>query len=321
MNDFKDYLAHHGILGMKWGIRRFRNYDGSLTNAGRKRYDSPRNLRYKKTAKEQEARKEKRRTRAKQIAKGLAAAALVGGAGYAAYKLSKKAFGRPSKVGHDPITQAFRESRGEDPMSKWMKWKNGLETRGGDDDKYYKDTIDNMEAGLPFYVKDKNGKPKLVSDPAEIKRLRDEFDEITEKRAAEWRAKAGYTDDSIKEPDRVTVNRVEPNRVPINKVEPNRASVNRVNASDIFRGDDGDHQRFQEFMTNPKYKDATLYFDGKMPTDERSKRRIAKHISRQVEKLEGDIDREGKEIAKAKKAARKISDGLSEAEEKLRRRK
>lgn len=91
MNDFKDYLAHHGILGMKWGIRRFRNYDGTLTNAGRKRYDSPGNLRYKKTAKEQEARKEKRRTRAKQIAKGLAAAALVGGAGYAAYKLSKKA--------------------------------------------------------------------------------------------------------------------------------------------------------------------------------------------------------------------------------------
>lgn len=123
MNDFKDYLAHHGILGMKWGIRRFRNYDGSLTNAGRKRYDSPGNLRYKKTAKEQEARKEKRSTRAKQIAKGLAAAALVGGAGYAAYKLSKKSFGRPSNVSHDPVMQAFRESRGEDPMSKWMKRK------------------------------------------------------------------------------------------------------------------------------------------------------------------------------------------------------
>lgn len=100
MNDFKDYLAHHGILGMKWGIRRFRNYDGSLTNAGRKRYDSPGNLRYKKTAKEQEARKEKRRTRAKQIAKGLAAAALVGGAGYAAYKLNKKAAPALAKAMH-----------------------------------------------------------------------------------------------------------------------------------------------------------------------------------------------------------------------------
>lgn len=33
-----NYLEHHGILGQKWGIRRFQNKDGSLTNAGRKRY-------------------------------------------------------------------------------------------------------------------------------------------------------------------------------------------------------------------------------------------------------------------------------------------
>lgn len=33
-----DELAHHGILGQKWGVRRYQNYDGSLTNAGRKRY-------------------------------------------------------------------------------------------------------------------------------------------------------------------------------------------------------------------------------------------------------------------------------------------
>lgn len=35
MNDNK--LQHHGIPGMKWGVRRYQNKDGSLTFAGKRR--------------------------------------------------------------------------------------------------------------------------------------------------------------------------------------------------------------------------------------------------------------------------------------------
>lgn len=52
-----EYLSHHGVLGQKWGVRRFQNADGSLTAAGKRRvyahgadggYES-RNNRYKRS--------------------------------------------------------------------------------------------------------------------------------------------------------------------------------------------------------------------------------------------------------------------------------
>lgn len=35
-----EYLEHHGIRGMKWGVRRYQNADGSLTSEGKARYGS-----------------------------------------------------------------------------------------------------------------------------------------------------------------------------------------------------------------------------------------------------------------------------------------
>lgn len=44
---YSDELWHHGIKGQRWGIRRYTNEDGSLTELGLRRYGTVEN--YKKT--------------------------------------------------------------------------------------------------------------------------------------------------------------------------------------------------------------------------------------------------------------------------------
>lgn len=34
----EEYLAHHGIKGQRWGVRRYQNADGTLTEEGKKKY-------------------------------------------------------------------------------------------------------------------------------------------------------------------------------------------------------------------------------------------------------------------------------------------
>lgn len=55
-----DTLMHHGIRGMKWGIRRYQNKDGSLTAAGRKRQrNNPFFIKKSKAKKEKESNNKK----------------------------------------------------------------------------------------------------------------------------------------------------------------------------------------------------------------------------------------------------------------------
>lgn len=53
-------LGHSGIKGQKWGIRRYQNEDGSLTEEGKKRYGTPE--RYRAAAKEASALEESTRS-------------------------------------------------------------------------------------------------------------------------------------------------------------------------------------------------------------------------------------------------------------------
>ena len=47
-----DTLAHHGIKKQRWGFRRWQNEDGSLTEAGRRRYGRVENLNANRTLKD-----------------------------------------------------------------------------------------------------------------------------------------------------------------------------------------------------------------------------------------------------------------------------
>lgn len=86
MDYYNNELYHHGVKGMKWGVRRYRNKDGSLTAAGKKRYSEE-----ESKANDSNNKKKGLSDRQKTAVKIGAAAAGTLLAAYGAYKVGKLA--------------------------------------------------------------------------------------------------------------------------------------------------------------------------------------------------------------------------------------
>ena len=46
--NYTNELSHHGIKGMKWGVRRYQNKDGTLTSEGKKHVSDYKTMKQKK---------------------------------------------------------------------------------------------------------------------------------------------------------------------------------------------------------------------------------------------------------------------------------
>lgn len=105
-------LYHHGIKGQRWGVRRFQNKDGSLTPAGKKRYDDDGDQTKPDTAKKSKSKQsedvndpEAEAARKAKIKRNIKIGAAVAGtalATYGAYKMYDLYTGRKQDV--DPAT-------------------------------------------------------------------------------------------------------------------------------------------------------------------------------------------------------------------------
>ncbi len=118
MNPYSTELCHHGILGQKWGVRRFQNKDGTLTAEGKKHYD---------TYKEQMSKGKKVMDETDRLIKS--------------NKQLKWGFGKASNIDDmEFFEMEAYEAVGKKAMQNWEKLRQ-------DSQKYYDDHKESIEIG------------------------------------------------------------------------------------------------------------------------------------------------------------------------------
>lgn len=213
MGYYDEYLEHHGILGQKWGVRRFENAAGRLTAAGKSRYNQI-NGEYQKLKKkvmpskvestgekkkegtdnEEEKKKGLTDKQKKMIIAGAAIAgtALAAYGGYKLYQLNNKATEGLSKDYHEKAVGEF--TKANNLMSKYYENSNNK--------KLFNEAMDTRDNGLALQELAKNKKYSVGEKAAYLKLQKakesvDKNDDLTKAKKAVTKVRQQYTKDKI----------------------------------------------------------------------------------------------------------------------------